>query len=383
MRIVHTADWHLGRIFFGVHLTEDQAHVLDQVIDLVKSSDAAALVVAGDVFDRSVPPPDAVDLLDDVLSRLALDVGVPVILIAGNHDSPQRLQFGSRLLRSRQLHIFGGLTSEIGVVTLEDGDGPVDFYALPYAEPAVVRECFEDVTIIDHHTAMRRCVQSIQSSDAAARRRVMIAHAFVQGGSGCDSERPLTVGGAGTVDSSCFDGFHYVALGHLHDPQEFADGRIRYSGSLLRYSFTEGERKVAKVVEMDGKGRCTIEAVPLNPRRQIRCITGTLEEILRGPQDGQSREDYLEVTLLDRGALLDTMTRIRQVYPNALHLVRPFLHSASDADRARIDHTRMTDAELFADFFRAVTSEVIEPSQAAAFASVVDAMRRREREAVV
>lgn len=382
MRFVHTADWHLGRIFFGVHLTEDQAHVLDQVIDLVKSSQASALVVAGDVFDRSVPPPDAVDLLDDVLSRLALDVGVPVILIAGNHDSPQRLQFGSRLLRSRQLHIFGGLTSEIGLVTLDDGDGPVDFYALPYAEPAVVRECFEDVAVLDHHTAMRRCVRSIESRDASNRRRVLIAHAFVQGGSGCESERPLTVGGAGTVDSSCFDGFHYVALGHLHDPQAFSDGRIRYSGSLLRYSFTEGEKKVAKVVEIDGARRCTVEAVPLTPRRQTRCISGTLEEILRGPPDGQSREDYLEVTLLDRGALLDTMTRIRQVYPNALHLARPFLHSATDAARARIDHTKMTDAELFADFFSAVTSEAIDPSQAGAFASVVDAMRQREREAV-
>lgn len=381
MRFVHTADWHLGRIFFGVHLTEDQAHVLEQVIDLVKSSGAAALVVAGDVFDRSVPPPDAVDLLDDVLSRLALDVGVPVILIAGNHDSPQRIQFGSRLLRSRQLHIFGGLTREIGVVTLEDDAGPVDFHALPYAEPPVVRECFEDGQVIDHHTAMRRCVRSCQAFSPNGRRRVLIAHAFVQGGSGCESERPLTVGGAGTVDTNCFEGFDYVALGHLHDPQEFADGRIRYSGSLLRYSFSEGQRKVAKVVEMDASGRCTVEAVALVPRRQFRGISGTFEEILRGPQDGQSRDDYLEVTLLDRGALLDTMTRIRQTYPNALHLVRPFLNSAADGESVRIDHVKMTDAELFSDFFRQVTGEPIGQPQAAAFANVIDAMRQREREA--
>lgn len=381
MRFVHTADWHLGRIFFGVHLTEDQAHVLEQVFDLVKSSGAAALVVAGDVFDRSVPPPDAVNLLDDVLSRLALDVGVPVILIAGNHDSPQRLQFGSRLLRSRQLHIFGGLTREIGVVTLEDNAGPVDFHALPYAEPPVVRECFEDGEVIDHHTAMRRCVRSCEAISPNGRRRVLIAHAFVQGGSGCESERPLTVGGAGTVDTNCFDGFDYVALGHLHDPQEFADGRIRYSGSLLRYSFSEGQRKVAKVVEMDASGRCTVEAVTLVPRRQFRAISGTFEEILRGPQDGQSRDDYLEVTLLDRGALLDTMTRIRQAYPNALHLVRPFLNSAADGESVRIDHVKMTDAELFSDFYRQVTGEPIGQPQAAAFANVIDAMRQREREA--
>lgn len=381
MRFVHTADWHLGRIFYGVHLTGDQAHVLDQVIDLVKASKAAALVVAGDVFDRAVPPPEAVDLLDDVLSRLALDVGVPVIVIAGNHDSPQRLQFGSRLLRSRQLHIFGGLTPQAGVVTLEDDAGPVDFYALPYAEPPVVRECFEDVEVIDHQTAMRRCVRAIESGCPDGRRRVLIAHAFVQGGSGCESERPLTVGGAGTVDSSCFDGFHYVALGHLHDAQHFAGGKIRYSGSLLRYSFTESAEKFAKIVEIDPVGQCSVEPAPLKPRRQIRCVSGTMEQILRGPEDGQGRDDYLEVTLLDRGALLDPMSKIQQVYPNALHLVRPALCEAA-TNSARLDHTKMTDSELFADFYRAVTDETIGDLRGEAFATVIDAMRQREREAV-
>lgn len=382
MRFVHTADWHLGRIFFGVHLTEDQAHVLDQVVELVKSSGAGALVVAGDVFDRSVPPPDAVDLLDDVLSRLALDIGVPVILIAGNHDSPQRLQFGARLLRSRHLHIFGGLTSDVRAVTLEDDAGPINFYGLPYAEPPVVRQCFEDEEVVDHQTAMRRCVRAVESVHSNGRRRVLIAHAFVQGGSGCESERPLSVGGAGTVDPACFDGFHYVALGHLHDPQQFAEGRVRYSGSLMRYSFTEGRQKAAKVVEIDATGKCAVEAVPLVPRRQIRCIEGTLEEILRGPQDGAGREDYLQVTLHDRGALLDPMSKIRQVYPNALHLDRPALTSAADGSGSRPDHTKMTDAELFGDFFRQVTGEPLTEAQSAAFATVIDAMRQREREAV-
>lgn len=382
MRFVHTADWHLGRIFFGVHLTEDQAHVLDQVIDLVKSSGAGALVVAGDVFDRSVPPPDAVDLLDDVLSRLALDIGVPVILIAGNHDSPQRLQFGARLLRSRHLHIFGGLTSDIAPVTLEDDAGPIDFYGLPYAEPPVVRQCFEDDEVVDHHTAMGRCLRAIQAIHSNGRRRVLIAHAFVAGGSGCESERPLTVGGAGTVDAACFDGFHYVALGHLHDPQQFADGRVRYSGSLLRYSFTEGQQKAAKVVEIDGAGRCTVEVVPLVPRRQIRTITGTFEEILRGPPDGNGRDDYLNVVVTDRGAILDAMTKIRQVYPNALHLERPGLTMALDANGPRPDHTKMTDAQLFGDFFRQVTGEPLSEAQSSAFATVIDAMRQHEREAV-
>ncbi|HEY2587505.1 MAG TPA: exonuclease SbcCD subunit D [Tepidisphaeraceae bacterium] len=382
MRFVHTADWHLGRIFFGVHLTADQAHVLDQIVDLVKSSGAGALVVAGDVFDRSVPPPDAVDLLDDVLSRLALDIGVPVILIAGNHDSPQRLQFGARLLRSRHLHIFGGLTSDISAVTLEDEAGPIDFYGLPYAEPPVVRQCFEDEEVVDHHTAMRRCVRAVEAIHSNGRRRVLIAHAFVQGGSACESERPLTVGGAGTVDPACFDGFHYVALGHLHDPQQFAEGRVRYSGSLLRYSFTEGQQKAAKVVEIDGKGKCTVEVVPLVPMRQIRTITGTFEEILRGPQDGQAREDYLNVVVTDRGAILDAMTKIRQVYPNALHLERPSLTSAIDGNGSRPDHTKMTDAELFGDFFRQVAGEPLTEAQSAAFATVIDAMRQREREAV-
>lgn len=382
MRFVHTADWHLGRIFFGVHLTEDQAHVLDQIVDLVKSSGAGALIVAGDVFDRSVPPPDAVDLLDDVLSRLALDIGVPVILIAGNHDSPQRLQFGARLLRSRHLHIFGGLKSDLSAVTLEDDAGPIDFYGLPYAEPPVVRQCFEDVEVVDHHTAMRRCVRAVEAIHPNGRRRVLIAHAFVAGGSGCESERPLSVGGAGTVDPTCFDGFQYVALGHLHDPQQFAEGRVRYSGSLLRYSFTEGQQKAAKVVEIDASGKCTVEVVPLVPRRQIRTLTGTFEEILRGPQNGDGREDYLNVVVTDRGAILDAMSKIRQVYPNALHLERPSFTSALDGNGPRPDHTKMTDAELFGDFFRQVTGEPLTDEQSSAFATVIDAMRQREREAV-
>src|SRR4051794_15399990 len=239
MRFIHTADWHLGRLFHGVHLTEDQRHALLQLVDVVKQERPDAVLIAGDIYDRAIPPPEAVDLLDEILCRLVIDLKIPVILIAGNHDSAQRLNFGARLVADRRLYVTGSLPRTCNPVVIADADGPVHVYSLPYAEPMVVRECVECDDVVDHDSAMKSLVGRIHQSRSPGGRAILMAHAFVAGGAECESERPLSVGGAGTVDASSLDGFDYVALGHLHCPQRIGKGQVRYSGSLLKYSFDE------------------------------------------------------------------------------------------------------------------------------------------------
>jgi len=381
MRFIHTADWHLGRLFHGVHLTEDQSHVLRQFLDVVRDAKPDVVLVAGDIYDRAIPPPEAVDLLDEVLSRLVLDLQVPTILIAGNHDSPGRLNFGARLLAGRKLYVTGTLPARCVAIPFADGAGPVHIYPVPYAEPAVVRQCMECTTINDHDSAMRALCAAIRAGHTDGVRSILVGHAFVAGGAESESERPLSVGGAGTVDASCFDGFEYVALGHLHSPQRIsAAGEVRYCGSLLKYSFEEcAQAKGVYVVEMDAAGACTSTHVPLVPRRDVRRISGTIAELLRGPADGKGREDYIEATITDDGPVLDAVGRLREVYPNLLNLRRPERElGALSGDRPNV--RGMDEPALFNAFYKHVTGGDLSPDQERAFAETVDAMRQVERE---
>lgn len=380
MRFIHTADWHLGRLFHGVHLTDDQAHVLRQLVDLVRDAKPDAIIIAGDVYDRAVPPPEAVELLDEILSRLIIDLKVPVLVIAGNHDSPGRLNFGSRLLAERRLFVTGTLPRTCSAIVLNDARGPVHFYPLPYTEPSIVRQCLECPTIIDHNAAMAALVERVRAVHPIGGRSVVIGHAFVAGGNECESERPLSVGGAGTVDGGCFAGFHYVALGHLHRPQTIGCDTVRYSGSILKYSFDEADgQKGVHLVEMDGDGTCTCETICLVPRRDVRRVSGLMADLMNGPADDASKEDYLEVTLLDEGPVLDAIGRLRERYPNVLSIKRP---DAADAAAAgdRPDVRTMKDVELFRAFYAHVTGAELTEGQESAFVSIVDDMNAEQRE---
>jgi exonuclease SbcD len=383
MRFIHTADWHLGRLFHGVHLTEDQAHILDQLIDFVKDSKPDVLLIAGDIYDRAVPPPEAVALLDDALSRLVLDLKVPVVLIAGNHDSPHRLGFGSRLLSGHRLHIFGSISDELTPIVIEDQAGPVYVYAVPYVEPPVIRESLRVDTIQDHQAAMLTLIGRIHQVHPEGKRSVLLAHTFVVGGLECESERPLSVGGAGAVACTFFEGFDYVALGHLHRPQTAGRDSIQYSGSLLKYSFSEANHsKSVSLVEMDAQGRCRVERTSLTVRRDVRCIEGYLADILTGPKSGENPQDYLMVRLLDTGAILDAIGKLREVYPNVLHIERPDLMAGGEMHGSRADHLKMNDTELFASFFLQATGEHLTEEQKSAFTLAVNALRQREREVI-
>ena len=382
MRFVHTADWHLGRIFHGVHLTEDQAYVLDRLIEIVQDAHPDVVIVAGDIYDRAVPPQDAVSLLDDVLSRLVANVGVPVVLIAGNHDSPERLSFGARLLANSNLHVFGPLLSECRPVVIEDHSGPVNIYAIPFAEPPVVREKIGGDDIRDQDSALRQILQHIRAKQPANRRSILVAHAAVVGGKTSDSERPLSIGGSETVDPAIFEGFDYVALGHLHQPQSSGEDRIQYSGSILKYSFSEvSHQKSVTIVEMDVNGKCNIERIALRPRRDVRRLEGTLEEILEKARSDGNQDDYIMVTLLDRQPVLNAISRLREVYPNTLHIDRPLFAPSTVHVRAPADHLRLSEVEMFSSFFSQVTGDEMTEPEAEVFANIVETLRRSEREA--
>ncbi len=380
MRFIHTADWHLGRLFHGRSLTEDQAYVLDQLVALVEDARPDAVLIAGDVYDRAVPPPEAVSLLDETLSRIVLGAGVPVVMIAGNHDSADRLGFGARLLAGRGLTIAGPVTAEVVRVPFEARGVRAVVHALPYAEPAAVRDAL-GAEFPDHDAALAAMLAAVRAAQPAGARSVVLAHAFVAGGEVSESERPLSVGGSGAVSAAHFAGFDYVALGHLHRPQRVGADHVQYAGSLLKYSLSEvGHDKSVTLVELPAAGPARVERIALAPRRDLRAIRGELAALIAAGAADPRTDDYVFVSLTDRGALLEPMARLREVYPNALGCERTVLAEGGEAGGTRRAQRELDTRELFADFFAEVTGE---PPDAAAMAEVgaaLEALARAERE---
>ncbi len=378
MRFIHTADWHLGRILFGVHLTEDQAAVLDLLVDILKDSGAQMLLVSGDVYDRAVPPPEAVRLLDDFLGRVVAGLNIKVLMIAGNHDSPDRVGFASKILESRGLFMRGSVGNTSPAV-LEDEHGPVDFFSIPYAEPPTVRDIMLDDSVKDHETAMQVLVKRNGVSATKNRRTVLSAHAFVAGGDESESERPLSVGGSAAVPHGVFDGYDYVALGHLHRPQTAGADHIRYSGSLFPYSFSEADQdKSVNLVEMDQNGLCRVTPVTLPGKRRLRIVRGLMDEVLCLP----SSDDYIQVNLLDANPVLDALGRLRVVFPNLLHIERPHLAWDGSRENARADHRKTSHDDLFRSFYKDMTGDDIGPDMAGAYRKITERYLRERREAL-
>lgn len=381
MRILHTADWHLGRIFHGMHLTDDQAYLLDQVVGMVKDTKPDALLIAGDVYDRSVPPHEAVTLLDETLARINLDCGIPVIMIAGNHDSPNRLSFASRILAERGVYVFGSPTPACASIDFEDKHGKVQIFALPYSEPAVVRECMVDPELRDHQAAMQALLASVQKSREKKARTVLLGHAYVTGGATSESERPLSVGGADQIKADLFSDFDYTALGHLHQPQSVLKNKVRYSGSLMKYSFSEAKHeKSVSLVEIGKAGQVKIEELALTPRRDLRIVKGSFNEVVAGAEQDPAPEDYLMVSLTNREPVYDAIGRLREVYTNILHIEWPEMLAIQQGKIAHRDFRKVTEVELFESFFRDMTKEDWNKEQKELFVEVVEKVRQEERE---
>jgi exonuclease SbcD len=364
MKILHTGDWHIGKLVHGIHMTEDQAYILKQLVELIHTEKPDVLLIAGDVYDRSVPPVEAVDLLDQVLSEILLKTETQIILVAGNHDSPDRLGFGSKLLRDHGLHISGNLSKAIEPIVLQDAFGPVCFYPVPYLEPALVKALYGDDAIKSHDSAMGAVMASLRAQMDDGVRNICIAHGFIMGTESLEtseSERPLSIGGSEYISVEHFEGFHYVALGHLHKPQRVKKETIRYSGSLMKYSFSEAtQKKSVTLIDIDGEGHVTITDKVLDPVRDLRIIKGKLENLL-DPQVyvGTHVEDYIMAVVTDREELMDVVSQLRAVYPNILRMEREqFDREAGEAlSSAGSEFAQKDPLDLFSEFYENVSGE--------------------------
>ncbi len=384
MRMIHTSDWHLGRTFCGQSLLEDQAHQLAQFCAAVRedcahpSTRPDLLIIAGDIYDRAVPPKEAVALLSETLQELTGSLKIPTVIIAGNHDSPERIGFASELLQAQGLTMAGPLTAEAGELTLATKHGPVRVFALPFASPVEARRIFGDETIRDHAGVIAAQLATCRPRLKKGERSVVVAHAFVMGSTASDSEEDLSVGGAFSVESELFKGFDYTALGHLHRPQKAGSERLRYSGSLLKYSFSEADHTKGFLrVELGPKGTVASTFVPLVPRREMRILEGCFDDLLDGEIQG-STEDYLLVRLLDGQPVADPMTRLRARYPNILNLQWPNLLGDAALVSPLGDHRAVSSLDLFKNFFEQAMNEPMTEEDLAAYLEATAPLTARE-----
>lgn len=319
MKFLHLADLHLGKRVNGFSMLEDQAHILRQILAILDDEQPDGVLIAGDVYDKSVPSVEAVELLDGFLTELCAR-GVPVLLISGNHDSPERLAFGGRVMDSCGIHISPVYDGALAPVTLHDEFGPVHVWLLPFVKPAHVRRWFPDADIESYTDAVAEAVAHMDIDTAA--RNVLVTHQFVTGGARSGSEE-LSVGGTDNVDSGVFAPFDYVALGHLHGAQHIGRETIRYAGSPLKYSFSEArQHKSVTVVTLGEKGDVQVRTVALTPLRELREIRGSYDELTARSfyEHTTYRSDYLHLILTDEQDVFDAISRLRTIYPYLMTL---------------------------------------------------------------
>lgn len=320
MRLLHLADLHIGKKVNEFSMIKDQEYVLEQILTLVCTEHVDGVLVAGDVFDRTVPSVEAVQLLDKFLTALS-EQGVQVCLIGGNHDSAERLSFGARLMEKSGIHVAGEYRGCVEKVRMEDGWGPVDIYLLPFIKPAQVRAVWKEEAqeIVTYEEAVAFALGKVELDRGC--RNLLVAHQFVAGAAVCDSEE-RSVGGLDQVSVSCFDDFDYVALGHLHGPQQIGRETVRYAGTPLKYSFSEmGHQKSAALLELRGKGDMEIRLCPLTPLHEMRQVRGSYEEVTRRDSYAHTdTKDYVRVVLTDEEDIFDAVGKLRAIYPNLMRL---------------------------------------------------------------
>lgn len=382
MKFFHTADWHLGKLVQGVYMTDDQRFVLEQFLQAIDIEKPDAVIIAGDLYDRAVPPTEAVHLLDELFAEIVLKRKTPLLTIAGNHDSPSRLNFGSQLMKETGLHIVGQISRNMQSIVLNDTYGEVHFHLVPYADPSQVRYLMEDETIITHNQAMKKIIELIEEKMDKTKRHIFVGHAFVtphgqEEENTSDSERPLAIGGAEYVNASLFQPFHYTALGHLHQAHYVLNETIRYSGSPLKYSISEEHHKKGFfIVEIDAEGKTTVEKRLLAPSRDMRTVEGFLQDILKQPVS----EDYVFVKLLDDTPVLSPMEQIRTVYPNAMHVERKAFQLISLSEEPEVGRTKKDEYTLFRSFYSEVSGKEASVETGEIFKEVLTVLAREERE---
>lgn len=351
MKLIHLSDLHLGKRLNEFSLGEDQEYILNQILQIVEAEQPDAVVIAGDVYDKAIPSVEAVSLFDEFLVRLAA-LHTHIFVISGNHDSPERIAFGSRLLEETGIHLSPVYGGRVESVTLEDAFGPVDFYLLPFVKPIHVRRFFPEDPTDTYTQALSTAVGHMNLDEH--RRNVLVTHQFVTGASRSDSEE-ISVGGADNVDSAVFDAFDYVALGHIHSPQHCGSEKIRYCGTPLKYSFSEAkDTKSVTVAELKEKGNLVIRTVPLKPLRELVELRGTFRELTDRHfyENTTWTRDYVHLTLTDEEDIPDAVGKLRLIYRNLMKLDYDNARTRSNAEitGAQAQDTR-SPLELFASFY--------------------------------
>ena len=372
MKLIHLSDIHLGKRVNEFSMLEDQAHILKKILAVVDEEKPNGVLIAGDVYDKSVPSTEAVQLFDDFLVRLAKRK-LPVFIISGNHDSPERLSFANRLIDAVGIHLAPVYSGVVEPVTLSDEYGPVNVYMLPFIKPAHVRGFFPDTEITGYSDAVAAAIGRMNIDKT--QRNVLITHQFVTGAQRSDSEE-LSVGGTDNIGAEVFCDFDYVALGHIHGPQNMDSGRIRYCGSPLKYSFSEAaQQKSVTVAELKEKGTLEIHTVPLIPRRDMVELKGSYQQLtLREFYENTTyQEDYTHITLTDEEDIPDAVAKLRAVYHNLMKLDYDNTrtrHSAAISGAENVE-TR-SPIDLFAEFYELQNGLPMSAEQTELVASLIE-----------
>lgn len=373
MKFIHLSDLHLGKRVNEISMLDDQKYILLQILQIIDTTQAEALLISGDVYDKSIPSAEAVTVFDDFLCRLAKR-SLPVFIISGNHDSPERLAFGNRLMQNSGIHISPVYDGNLQPITLTDSFGDVHFWLLPFLKPVHVRQFFPEETIESYTDACAAAIAHMPLNKDA--RNVLLVHQFVTGAATCDSE-DLSVGGTDNVDASVFADFDYVALGHIHGPQNVGSNRIRYCGTPLKYSLSEAtHHKSVTIVELGGKGELHLDLVPLIPKHDLREIRGSFSELTdKAYYDNTATDDYLYIVLTDEEDIPEASGKLRMIYPN-------FLQLSYDNTRTRTTQVvdcaenvkRKSPLELFDELYQAQNNQPMSETQRAFVQELMDAI---------
>ena len=371
-KLIHLSDLHLGKRVNEFSMTEDQEYILKRILNVIDAESPDGVLIAGDVYDKSVPSAEAVALFDEFLVRLAAR-GLKVFVISGNHDSPERIAFGSRIMEKGGVYLSPVYNGKVEPIRLEDDFGEVDLYLLPFVKPAHVRRYREDAGIQTYTDAVRCAVEDMQIDPS--KRNVLVTHQFVTGASRSDSEE-RSVGGSDNVDAEVFGAFDYVALGHIHSPQNCGSPRIRYCGTPLKYSFSEArDHKSVTVVELREKGSVICRTVDLIPLHDLVELRGTYEELtLKAFYENTSwQDDYTHITLTDEEDIPYAMDRLRTVYHRLMKLDYDNKRTRSNAEIRGADEVeRKTPMELFADFYELQNNQPMSEEQAAYMEQLIE-----------
>lgn len=369
MKILHTSDLHIGKIVNEFSMIEDQRHILKQIEKIIEEENIDVLMIAGDIYDRSIPPVEAVELLNDFLSNLTLNKEVKVLAIVGNHDGGERLCFGNQILEKQGLHIVGRDEEIYQKICLEHENDKYNFYLIPYKDPAVIKKLKDDATIKNHNDSMKATINMIEESFDKDEINILISHGYMTMKREkaldfeeniyekaeleiSESERPLSIGGTDLIDAQMFQIFDYVALGHLHGRQQVGVEKIRYSGSPLKYSFSEVNHKKGVYILDLKKEKLNLEFKELKAIRDMRVVRGNIEEILEKGRNDKSKEDYIQAILIGEGEIINPIEKLRTVYPNVMMITRERKNSnLNQKFELQRELRRKDKLELFEEFY--------------------------------